>query len=153
MDVCFIYYKYNSMLSTEHFHPMLVHFPIALVMIGFLADLASLLIKKEICLPKISFYLLILGTLGAFAAVLSGLIFTNEMSGAAGEVRETHELLAFATVSVLTVTSILRIILLRKPDNKGLKLLAFILYAVAAVCVSLTGALGGTLVYNYMMPL
>ena len=141
------------MIPTEHFHPMLVHFPIALVMIGFLADLASLIIKKELCFPKISFYLLIIGTLGALAAVTTGVFFTNEMSGAAGDVRETHELLAFATLLLLIITSVLRIILLRKPDNKGLKWSAFILYAIAAVLVSITGAMGGTLVYNYMMPL
>ena len=141
------------MIPTEHFHPMLVHFPIALVMIGFLADLASLFIKRELSFPKISFYLLIIGTLGALAAVLSGLIFTNEMSGAAGEVRETHELLAFATVLVLIITTVLKIILLRKPDSKELKWSAFILYAIAAVLVSITGAMGGTIVYNYMMPL
>ena len=75
------------MIPTEHFHPMLVHFPIALVMIGFLADLASLIIKKELCFPKISFYLLIIGTLGALAAVTTGYFFTSEMSGAAGDVR------------------------------------------------------------------
>ena len=141
------------MIPTEHIHPMLVHFPIALVMIGFLADLASLIIKKELCFPKISFYLLIIGTLGALAAVTTGYFFTSEMSGAAGDVRETHELLAFATLLLLIITSVLRIILLRKPDNKGLKWSAFILYAIAAVLVSITGAMGGTLVYNYMMPL
>ena len=141
------------MIPTEHFHPMLVHFPIALVMIGFLADLASLIIKKELCFPKISFYLLIIGTLGALAAVTTGYFFTSEMLGAAGDVRETHELLAFATLSLLILTSVLRIILLRKPDNNGLKWSAFILYAIAAVLVSITGAMGGTLVYNYMMPL
>lgn len=34
------------MFETSHLHPMLVHFPIALVAIGFLADLASIFIKK-----------------------------------------------------------------------------------------------------------
>ena len=141
------------MIPTEHFHPMLVHFPIENEMIGILADLASLIIKKELCFPKISFYLLIIGTLGALAAVTTGYFFTSEMSGAAGDVRETHELLAFATLSLLIITSVLRIILLRKPDNNGLKWSAFILYAIAAVLVSITGAMGGTIVYNYMMPL
>ena len=97
--------------------------------------------------------MLIIGTLGALAVVTTGYFFTSEMSGAAGDVRETHELLAFATLSLLILTSVLRIILLRKPDNNGLKWSAFILYAIAAVLVSITGAMGGTLVYNYMMPL
>lgn len=140
------------MITTEHFHPMLVHFPIALVTIGFLADLVSLVLKKEVCLTKTSFYLLIIGTLAAIAAVLTGALFTSEMAGAAGVMRNSHALMAFTTTVILTLTSIIRIVLLKK-ENKMLKWLAFILYAVAMICVSVTGALGGTLVYNFMMPL
>ena len=69
------------MFSTDHLHPMLVHFPIALVALGFVAELASLFIKKEVCFYKIGFYLLIVGTLSAVITVLSGLLFTGEMSG------------------------------------------------------------------------
>jgi uncharacterized membrane protein len=58
------------MFPTSHFHPMLVHFPIALVAIGFIAELASVFIKKEICLTKVGFYLLIFGTLSALFAGL-----------------------------------------------------------------------------------
>ncbi len=141
------------MFSTDHFHPMLVHFPVALITIGFLADLISLIVKKEICFPKMSFYLLIIGTLGAMAAVLTGMFFTSEMTGAAGEAKENHELMAYITLSVLVLTSILRIIQLKKSENKALKILSFLFYAIAAACVGLTGALGGTLVYNYMLPI
>jgi len=141
------------MFATSHFHPMLVHFPIALIAIGFLADLISLFVKKELCFPKISFYLLILGTLSALAAVSSGIFFTSEMSGTAGEVRETHELLAFVTLGLLVITSFLRILQLRKPEKGSLKWLSFIFYAIAAIAVSATGFFGGNLVYNYMMPL
>jgi len=141
------------MFTTTHLHPMLVHFPIALVAIGFLADLISLFIKKELCFPKMSFNLLLLGTLSAIAAVLSGVFFTSEMSGTAGEVQETHELFAFITLSLLVITSFLRIIQLRKPENNNLKWSAFILYALATIAVSITGFFGGNLVYNFMMPL
>ena len=37
------------MFSTSHIHHMLVHFPVALILIGFLAELAALVYKKEIC--------------------------------------------------------------------------------------------------------
>ena len=145
--------KYAYMITTDHFHPMLVHFPIALVTVGFLADLISLIVKKEICFTKMSFFLLLLGTLAAMAAVFTGEFFTSEMAGAAGNVRESHALLAFTTLGLLVVTSVFRIVLLRKPENAPLKWAAFVLYAVSVVCVSVTGALGGTLVYNFMMPL
>jgi uncharacterized membrane protein len=133
---------------------MLVHFPIALVVFGFVADFASLIFKKEACLSKAGFYLLIIGTLSALLAVLTGVFLTSDMSGSAGEVKGTHELIAFITLGLLTLTSALRIfILVKKRENTKLKWLAFFLYALAVISVSLTGFYGGTLVYNYMMPL
>jgi len=140
------------MFSLTELHPMLVHFPIALVTVGFLAELLSFFIKKETCLPKISLYLLLLGTLAAIGALLAGGLFTSEMSGEAGIVRETHASLALLTLLFLIVTSILRITpLLTKKPSKSIDRLAFIFYLLAVISVSATGYFGGTLVYNYMM--
>jgi uncharacterized membrane protein len=142
------------MFDTSHLHPMLVHFPIALVVFGFVADLASLYFKKEVCLTKTSFYLLIIGTLAAIATWMSGILFTHDMSGAAGVVKETHELYAWITVGLLLITSVLRtVILVKKIEKPGIKWLAFIIYGLACISVTITGFFGGTLVYNYMMPL
>jgi len=142
------------MISLSHVHPMLVHFPIALVVFGFIADFASLIFKKEACLSKAGFYLLLGGTLSALLALLTGVFFTSEMSGSAGEVRETHEIFAWITLSILVLTSLMRIfILVKNREHTNLKWFAFFLYALAAISVSLTGFYGGTLVYNYMMPL
>jgi uncharacterized membrane protein len=142
------------MISTSHFHPMLVHFPIALVAFGFLADLVWVFYKKEVCLSKLGFYLLIFGTLAAVAAWLTGTLFTAEMSGSAGEVKETHELFAWLTLGALIATSGLRIMLrVQNKEESNLKWLAFALYGLAAIFVSITGFYGGTLVYNYMMPI
>jgi uncharacterized membrane protein len=142
------------MISTSHFHPMLVHFPIALVMFGFIADAASLFFKKEACLSKMGFFLLIIGTLSAIAAWLSGILFTADLSGAAGQIKETHELFALLTVVTLTITSLLRIYLkIKNKEKSNLKWWSFIFYAVAAILVSVTGFFGGTLVYSYLMPL
>lgn len=142
------------MFSTSHLHPMLVHFPIALVAVGFLAEFVFQLFKKELCLTKMGFYLLLIGTLSACTTWLSGNLFTSEMTGAAGEIRNTHEMLASITVVILIFTSILRSFLLyKKNENSKLKILVFALYGLAALSVSATGFFGGTLVYNYMMPL
>jgi uncharacterized membrane protein len=142
------------MFPTSHFHPMLVHFPIAIVAVGFLAELTSVFIKKEICLTKIGSYLLFFGTFCALLAWLTGIFFTSDMSGSAGKIRETHELLAWITLGLLIVTSVLRIIQLsRNITNNKLKWISFVLYALAALSVSVTGFFGGDLVYNYMMPI
>ncbi|HZL12052.1 MAG TPA: DUF2231 domain-containing protein [Prolixibacteraceae bacterium] len=142
------------MISTDHFHPMLIHFPIALVLFGFLADCVSLFFKKEACLSRLGFYLLILGTITAATALLSGVLFTSEMEGAAGKIQETHEMFAWIALVTLLVTAALRIFLQTKNnENSNLKWISFALYGLAAVAVSITGYFGGTLVYNYMMPL
>jgi uncharacterized membrane protein len=132
---------------------MLVHFPIALVIVGFLADVTLLIYKKELWLSKAGFFLLVAGTISALFTLISGALFTSEMSGAAGEVKEKHELLAWITVGLLFATILFRIIILKRTESARLKLTAFILYGIAAVAVSVTGFFGGTLVYNYMMPL
>ena len=133
---------------------MLVHFPIALLLWGFIADVASMLFKKEACLSKIGFYLLLIGALTSMSAVLSGVLFTSEMSGAAGAVKETHELLAWMTVGTALVAAALRLyVVSQKKEGTNLKWVAFMVYALAAILVSVTGFFGGTLVYSYMMPL
>jgi len=142
------------MISLSHLHPMLVHFPIALIVFGFIADTVLILFRKEAGLSKFGFYLLIFGTLSALATLLSGALFTAEMTDAAGVVKDTHELFAWITVGSLVVLSAFRIFL--KTQNKettNLKWIAFALYGLAAISVSITGFYGGTLVYNYMMPL
>lgn len=142
------------MFSLDHLHPMLVHFPIALVIFGFFADLLFLKFKNEIWLSKTGSFLLILGTIASVITLLSGAFFTSEMSGAAGEIKEKHELLAWATVICLVATSAFRLFLIvRKKESGSLRLVAFALYGMAVIFVSLTGFYGGTLVYNYMMPI
>lgn len=137
------------MISTSLLHPMVVHFPIALIILGFLADISSLLFKKEVCLSRFGFYLLISGTLAAMAAVFTGLLFTSEMSGTAGDIKETHELFALITLGTLITCSIFRIVLKTKgKENTDLKWVIFLLYGLAAISVSITGYYGGTLVYG-----
>ncbi len=143
------------MFTLSHVHPMLVHFPIALVAAGFLLELIYLFRKKEVCLTKAGYYLLILGALAAVITWLSGILFTAEMEGSAGQVRETHEVMAFITVVLLIITAAIRIFVVvkKKDDDKTLKNIAFIIYALATISVFITGYFGGTLVYEYMMPL
>ena len=133
---------------------MLVHFPIALVIFGFIAEVAFLFFKNESSLGKMGYYFLIVGTLAAIVTWLSGNLFTSEMDGAAGKIRESHELFATITLVLLIATSIIRTaLLILKNRNTKLRSLAFILYGIAAITVSITGYLGGSLVYNYMLGL
>ena len=60
------------MFEPSHFHPMIVHFPVAIIFIGFLFDLSSLFITKEKCLSKMGLYLEVIGMFAAIAAFGTG---------------------------------------------------------------------------------
>ncbi|MEI6455053.1 MAG: DUF2231 domain-containing protein [bacterium] len=139
------------MLSPEHFHPMLVHFPIALIIVGFLADLFSLFIKKEPCLSKIGYYLEILGMLAALAAWGTGYFLTSPLEGEAGLLREKHELFATLTLVTIVIATIARIILVYiGNENTNYKYIPLALFFLAFIFVSYTGFLGGSLVIEYL---
>ena len=140
------------MFTSSHLHPMLVHFPIALVLVGFLTEVAALIFRKEAGLAKMGFYLLIIGTIAAIGAWLSGNLFTAEMDGPGGQVKEYHELFANITLGLLVITSAIRTISEKKKSkNAKLQWIAFSLYALAAISVSITGFIGGKLVYEFML--
>jgi len=130
---------------------MLVHFPIALITVGFLADLFNLFIKKEPCLSKIGYYLEILGMLGALAAWGTGYFLTSSLDGEAGLLREKHELFATFTLVTIIVATIARIVLVYiGNENTNYKYIPLSLFFLAFIFVSITGYLGGTLVIEYL---
>ena len=140
------------MFNATHFHPMTVHFPVALIMVGFLAELLSLFFKKEAWLSKASLWLMILGSLGAIVSYLTGEYFTVEYTGKAGDLKETHELFAKITMWVIIAATLIRLFLsYLKKDESNIKWMVFILYFIAALSVAITGFLGGSLVYNYLI--
>jgi uncharacterized membrane protein len=59
------------MITAPHLHAMVIHFPIALLLAGFLSELIAL-VSKNPFFKNASLYLLILGTLGAIVAFVSG---------------------------------------------------------------------------------
>jgi uncharacterized membrane protein len=143
------------MFNPDHLHPMIVHFPIALIYVGFLAEVVSLFFKSEKCLSKTGFYLLILGALSAFVAWSSGQLFTSEPTqGAIVEIFGKHKTGALITMLLIISGAAFRIFLLvRKMEETPLKWIAFALYFLAFAAVTYTGLMGGTMVYDYMMAL
>jgi len=143
------------MFSTSHLHPMIVHFPIALITIGFLADVLSLFFREEKWLSKSAFYLMVIGALAAVAAWSTGQLFTNEPSqGAIVDIFEKHETGALITMIIMLIGSAFKIWLVaNKREESSLKWVAFGLYFIGFCAVTYTGFMGGTMVYNYMMAL
>jgi uncharacterized membrane protein len=143
------------MFNTAHLHPMIVHFPIALITVGFVAEVVSLFFKSEKCLSKTGFYLMVLGTLAAIAAWSAGQLFTSEPTqGEIVGVFNKHETGALITMILMIIGSVFRIwLVIQKKDETRLKWIAFGFYFLGFAAVTFTGYMGGTMVYNFMMAL
>lgn len=139
------------MIDLTHLHPMVVHFPIALLLVGFLTDLADLVIKREF-LSQTAFYLLILGALGTVAALLSGDQAGNGImeQGLLGQAVEQHEEAAELTVWLVGIAAAVRVILVLLKRYSGIfKVMAFLLFFASVIAVGRTGYYGGALVYKH----
>ena len=60
-------------MSFDEIHPLIIHFPIALLSAGFLCDFLSYLLKKK-SLEFAGWWNLILGMVSALCAIVTGLI-------------------------------------------------------------------------------
>lgn len=142
------------MFNTDHLHPMLVHFPIAIITVGFLFDLLSLWIKNQSWLSTAGYWLEILGMAGAVVAFGTGYFLTTPMEGEAGLMRDKHELFAtFSLVSIIIATLFRIVVVYLKKESSGMKYISLGLLFISFVFVSITGYLGGTLVLEYMIGL
>ena len=92
------------MFNTDHLHPIIVHFPIALITVGFIAEVViSFFQKKNVCQRQV-FILMILGSLAAIAGWASGQLFTEEPTqGEILKVFHNHETGALITMILILI--------------------------------------------------
>ncbi len=139
------------MFNTDYIHPMIVHFPIALLLVGFLSEAIGLIFKKDF-FTKTAFYLLILGTLGVVAAYISGDI-TGEGVAETGVLKnalETHEEAAQLSLWLMTAAAIVRVgFVVWKKYTGVYKWFSLVLFLVGVLSIVRTGYYGGELVYKH----
>jgi uncharacterized membrane protein len=134
---------------------MIVHFPIAVITVGFIAEAVSLFFTNEKCLSKTGFYLMILGSLAAIAGWASGHLFTEAPTqGEILKVFMNHKTGALVTMILIVSGTLFRIwLIVKKKEETHLKWIAFGFYFLAFAAVTFTGYMGGTMVYNFMIGL
>lgn len=97
------------MISATHFHALIIHFPIALLLTGFFSEIMGLITKKEMFKFAASL-LLILGALGAIAAFVSGNMAGEGIEeGPLKQPIQRHELAATATLWLAIATALFRV--------------------------------------------
>ena len=133
----------------ESLHPLLVHFPIALLLSALLVDGLALALKRP-HLHRVALWNLCLGTLGAGAAVLSGLQAEDvaKHSFEIWKIMTLHKRLGITTLILGVLTAGWR---LWKRDRLGPRTRAATMAGMLAMAATLgIGAyLGGRMVYEY----
>jgi len=147
----------SSLLSSP-LHPMVVHFPIALILSAAGFDAACLVFRRFLWLDRTATALLTLGGVALGAAYLAGERAAEAaapITGIAQGVLADHEDLALLTLWATGAAVILRLFVtwLGRDDlevNLGIfRLASLVVVFGAAVLVILTAYHGGQLVYDY----
>ena len=138
------------MITATHLHAMIIHFPIALLLAGFLSEIIALFVKQDF-FHKAAFYLLLLGALGAIDAYISGTYAGSGIEeGPLKGPMELHQNAATITLWLaITLAVFQALVYYFKYNRRWVKWVMVILFAVLAGSVARTGNLGGELVYNH----
>ncbi len=134
-------------------HPMIIHFPIALVSLAVLLDLGSLFLKSQSWLRPSALSLYTFGALGALAAYFSGREAADSVNipSQAYTAISEHADWGLYTLIFLSLYILIRLLLIKKPfaNSAGGNGLFFILGAIGFFFVFQTGERGGRLVFEF----
>ena len=135
-------------------HPLLVHFPIALLTTAVLVDLVGLALRGNRSLRNTATLLCVLGTITALAAYATGRAAsqTVRLPGMAHAVLSAHWDWAFRTVCFFGVLSVLRLVFVWPGREGDARARIAVLALAGLVGVGLlyeTGDRGGRLVYEH----
>ena len=136
-------------------HPAVVHFPIVLILLGAATAIVAVFWRRN-HLPMFAALLLLLGALGAWAAVQSGesdgglLDKGSPQMEALADVHETWAKRTFAISIVAAVAAAGSVLAARWPRTaRAVAVVAALASAAAAYGVYETGHRGGALVYRH----
>lgn len=135
----------------SHFHPSSVHFPIALTVLGFIFLCFHMIFREKKSIYHCAVSILFFALAGLGLAYLTGEYFTAELSGEMHELKEEHELFSKITSFTLLGGMFLWFLLKNKRPVTALWLL-FIFTTATVGLILYTGYLGGSLVYDQMIP-
>ena len=134
-------------------HPLLVHFPIALLSAAAAVDAVAWVLRRNRSLRHGATLLYVLGTAGAAAAYVTGRAASQAiwLPGMAQAILREHWDWAWRTVWFFAIVTVVRLMLLRPSgrDPRPWLVAAFALVGLAGIGLLLeTGDRGGRLVYQ-----
>ncbi|MCA8979057.1 MAG: hypothetical protein H6831_14135 [Planctomycetes bacterium] len=129
-------------------HPVLVHFPIALLLAGALAELGRMLLGRPGRSP-IAFYCVVLGTLGALVAGVSGWFWADldPPSAKQADLLAWHRWTAVGAASLAVLALLVGSFSNGESGARAARAYRLLLF-LAAAAVSFAGKKGGDLVWG-----
>lgn len=133
-------------------HPKVVHFPIALLLTYILCELIGVIFKKDF-FSKTAHLFLLLGVIGAVAAVLTGnLAFSVYQNWNDANMRLFNHHQTFANLSIWYFSGLLvfkTFLVLKKKSNSSLKYLLLLFALFGCYLIYQTAEYGGDLVKKF----
>lgn len=139
------------MLADLPLHPIIVHFPIALLVTGFLVELAGAILRRA-WLTNAGLLFLVIGTLGTVAAARSGEAAEHEIveTEAIAPTLEEHEEGGKRTMwYFLALTAVRGTLAWRRRFTPIVRWVFLLLWAAGLFLLAETAYHGGELVYEH----
>ena len=138
------------MLPLAPLHPRLVHFPVALLLVGSAMALAYIIGWRRPALPALAWSMLLIGWVAIFPAVLTGLADQNQAAQDPPIVAilNPHIAVGFGLIAVYGVLLYERLRDAKALDDRRRRIVILVLLVVGMALVAVEGWLGGKLVYD-----
>jgi uncharacterized membrane protein len=144
------------MVQIQHFHPMIVHFPIVFFLTLAAFDLVALILGRSFtgrsAVANVSAGLAVLAGLSAAVAWYFGTVALDfaESGGFHSDVAETHEGLGELTALAFVIWALTRIIVWwrARPLPRAAEGVAVVIEILGALLIIWTAYYGGQLVYS-----
>lgn len=135
-----------SLSDFPHLHPLVVHFPIVLLVIAIAVQLANVIFQK-VTLDWVMSVILLLGFLGAYLSSTLLHPHTHGLDSNALKVLEQHDIWAYRTIYLAGAALILQILSHFLWKMRWVKIVVLVLVLFAGASVSITGHYGAQLVH------
>ncbi|HAY3550599.1 hypothetical protein KRE47_14460 [Elizabethkingia meningoseptica] len=129
-------------------HPMIVHFPIVLLLLALVTQIATLVFKSNLkALNTVTLFFLITGTIGSLIAIQTAPHISGDANVEAFEVFERHRKFAIFTFWTALGVSALHFIFIKWYYRKWNNFIITLLLIILSSFVFITGHNGAKLVY------
>ena len=139
----------NFLKEFPNLHPLIVHFPIVLLLVAFVVQLAVLFFLKNYQFKWITFLLLLSGCIGTYIAIQTSVHISGDADDKAIEIFEAHQRFGTLTFWFSLAATIIRFVTLKWVNKFYLELILTVLLLTISVFVTITGHHGAQLVHIY----